>query len=318
MKLIIQIPCYNEEETLPITFKDLPKRIDKIDSIEYLVINDGSTDQTKKVAKELGIHHIVSFPQNRGLARAFTAGMDAAVRLGADIIVNTDADNQYNGHDIKKLVGPILDNKADIVIGDRQVEGIAHFSFIKKKLQKFGSKTVSKLANVDVPDTTSGFRAFSREAALCLNVITNFTYTLETIIQAGKKKLSVTSVPIKTNEKTRESRLFKSIPSYIFKSVQTMMKVDIMYAPIKFFSIFGIILFTSGLILSIRFLYYFLIGQGTGHVQSVILAGTLLLSGYLTTLIGIIAHLLSINRILIENSLYRLKRLEINQSTNKK
>ncbi len=312
MKLFIQIPCYNEEKTLPLTIRDLPKKIDGIDEIEILVINDGSTDRTEEVARSLGIRHIVSFTSNRGLARAFVAGIDECLRLGADIIVNTDADHQYCGDDIEKLISPILRNEADIVIGDRQVERINHFSFIKKQLQKFGSWVIRKISHTPVTDVTSGFRAFSREAALQLNVFSSFTYTLETIIQAGNKNLTIKSVKIRTNPKTRESRLFKSIPSYLKNSIITIIRVATIYRPFRVFTILGSLVFSTGFILGLRYVINIFILNQTGrtYVQSVILSGVLLLMGIMIILIGFLADLISVNRSLSEDILQRIKKLE--------
>ena len=311
MKLIIQLPCLNEEETLPQTFNDLPKEIPGIDEIETLIIDDGSTDRTIEVAKELGVNHIVQFTHNKGLAEAFTAGINTCLQNGADIIVNTDGDNQYRGKDIARLIDPILKGKADLVIGDRQVDKIGHFSKIKIWLQKLGSWVVRKVSNTDVPDTTSGFRALNREAALQLTVISRFTYTLETIIQAGKKNLAVTHVAITTNEKLRESRLFTSIPSYLKKQISTIFRIYTVYEPLKIFMMIGGFIFTLGLILSGRFLYFYLIGNGEGHIQSLILAAVFFIIGFQVMMMGLIADLIGANRRLIENSLYRIRKLEM-------
>lgn len=312
MKLIIQLPCLNEEETLPRTIRDLPKEIPGVDTIETLIIDDGSTDRTVEVAKELGVNHIVQFTNNKGLAEAFMAGINASLQHGADIIVNTDGDNQYRGEDIPKLIDPILRGKADMVIGDRQVEKVSHFSRIKIFLQKLGSWIVRQVSDTQIPDTTSGFRALSREAALQLMVISKFTYTLETIIQAGKKNLAVTAVPIQTNEKFRESRLFKSVPAYIKRSISTIFRIYTVYEPLKMFIMIGGMIFSLGLILSLRFLYFYLIGHGTGHIQSLILAAVFFIIGFQVIVMGLIADLISANRRLIENSLYRLRKLEMN------
>ncbi len=311
MKLIIQIPCLNEEQTLPMTLRDLPRHIDGIDEIEWLVIDDGSSDRTCEVARENGVKHIVRFTRNRGLARAFTAGLDACLRLGADIIVNTDADNQYCGADIGKLIRPILDGKAEMVIGDRCIDTIEEFSPLKKRLQKLGSWFVREISGTDVPDTTSGFRAFSREAALRLNIISTFSYTLESIIQAGKKNITVAHVPIRTNPKTRDSRLFGSIPQYVARSVVTIVRMYTMFRPLHVFTLIGTALFCGGLGLGMRFLYYFFSGQGSGHVQSLILSGSLMVTGIVTYLIGILADVISFNRMLIEDNLYRTRRIEL-------
>ncbi len=313
MKLIIQIPCLNEEKTLPVTLKEIPRKIDGVDEVELLVIDDGSTDNTIKVARENGVQHIVRFTNNKGLAEAFNAGLDACLKLGADIIVNTDGDNQYSGEDIKKLIQPIIDGEADIVIGDRQVNGIKHFSYAKRKLQILGSWVVKHVSNTNVPDATSGFRALSREAALRMNVVTRFSYTLETIIQAGKKNLAVSHIPIRTNEKLRDSRLFRSIPGYIKRSILTIFRIYTMYEPLKMFFRIGGIIFGAGLIISLRFLYFYLTGQGGGHIQSLILATILFMIGFQTMMIGLVADLIGGNRRLIEDTLYRVKKIELNQ-----
>ena len=254
MKLIIQIPCYNEAETLELAYNDLPRQIEGIDTIEYLIINDGSQDNTVQRARELGFHHIVSFKRNKGLARGFMAGLDACLHLGADIIVNTDADNQYCGADIEKLVRPILEQKADIVIGERPIDQTEHFSWKKKKFQHLGSWVVRVASQTDIPDAPSGFRAYSRDAALRLNVVNEYTYTLETIIQAGHNKIAMTSVPIHTNPETRPSRLFSSMWRYMKRSSSVITRSFLMYRPLKFFSTIGIVLLLLGLILGIRFL----------------------------------------------------------------
>ena len=311
MKLMIQIPCLNEEQTLPITIKDIPRQIDGVDEVEVLIIDDGSTDHTVDVAKENGVDHVVKFTNNKGLAKAFTAGLDACLKLGADIIVNTDGDNQYNGQDIPKLIKPILDGKADMVIGDRRTDNIAHFSFLKKRLQKLGSWAVRRVSGTDIADTTSGFRALNREAALKTNVVSDFTYTLETIIQAGKKNIAVTHVPIETNEKLRESRLFSSIRKYMQRSATTIIRIYAMFEPLKTFSYVGGAVFLLGLLISLRFLYFYFTSSGQGHVQSLILAAVLFIIGFQIMVIGLVADLISGNRKLIEDSLYRIRKLEL-------
>lgn len=315
-KLIIQIPCYNEEKTLPITLKNIPRNIKGVDEVEILVIDDGSTDQTVAVAKAHGVNHIVKFINNKGLAEGFLAGLDASLRLGADIIVNTDGDNQYNGSDIEKLIEPILSGRADIVVGDRQVDTIPHFSPLKKKLQHLGSWVVRQVSGTDIPDATSGFRAFSREAALKLNVVSKFSYTLETIIQAGKKNIAIGHVPVGTNQKLRESRLFKSMFSYIRRSLSTIVRIYMMYEPIKTFFLIGGTIFSGGLILSLRFLYYYLFTPygGQGHIQSLILAAVLFIVGFQVMVIGLLSDLIADNRRLLEDTLYRVKKLELNAS----
>ena len=305
MKLIIQIPCLNEEETLPVTVGDLPRSLPGIDAIEILVIDDGSTDRTREVAGECGVHHVVGFRRNRGLARAFALGLNTCLDRGADIIVNTDADNQYRGADIAKLVEPIVSGDADVVIGDRQTATIPHFSLVKKFLQKRGSSVVGALAGVRVPDATSGFRAFTREAALALNVISDFSYTVETLIQAGNKKLAVVSVPIRTNEKLRESRLFRSIYGFVKRSAATVVRVYLTHEPLKVFLSWAAVLFLCGALLFGRFLYFFLQGGGRGHVQSLILGVALfVLAGFFAT-IGVLADLVNANRRLLEEILRR-------------
>ena len=313
MKLIIQIPCLNEEKTLPLVARDLPKKIDGISKIETLIIDDGSTDRTSHVAKELGVNHIVQLPYNRGLAYAFGVGMDTALKLGADIIVNTDGDNQYNGSDIPRLIKPILENKGEIVVGDREVQKIKHFSLTKIFLQKLGSWVVGQLSGTNIPDVTSGFRAYSKEAGLQINVISKFSYTLETIIMAGKKNIPITHVAIRTNEKLRDSRLFKSTWGYLKSSIATIVRIYAMYEPLKVFSYIGGTSFFLGFILGCRYLYFFLIESTAGHVQSLILSAILIIVGFQIILIGLAADLISINREYIENSLYRVKKSELNK-----
>ena len=310
MKLIIQIPCLNEEHTLPKTLADLPKKIEGIDSIEILVIDDGSTDKTFEVAKRLGVHHILQFTNNKGLAKAFISGINESLKLNADIIVNTDADNQYFGGDISKLIQPILKKEADIVVGDRQVETIRHFSPIKIFLQKFGSWVVRQLSGTLIPDATSGFRAYSRDAALQLNVVSDFTYTIETIISAGKKNLAITHIPVKTNKKLRESRLFPSIKVYLQRSLITMLKVYSMYRPLRLFTIAGGATFILGFAIGCRYLFFFFIGQTEGHIQSLILSAILLIVGFQIIMMGIAAELISVNRQLLEDIQLRIKNQE--------
>ncbi len=301
MKLVIQIPCYNEEKSLPITIKDLPDKIEGIDEIEILVIDDGSTDRTVKVAQELGVKSIVSLGHNKGLAKAFVAGINKALDMGADIIVNTDADNQYRALYIKDLIKPIIENKADIVIGTRPVSEIKHFSFLKKILQKLGSFVMRLVSKTDVKDAPSGFRAFSRNAALQLNVFDNYTYTLETIIQAKAKGLVVDSVDIEVNPELRKSRLFSNMFQYIRRSIFTMLRMFIIYRPFRFFIILGSLILFFGLIPGGRFLYFFLNGSGQGHIQSLILSAILLITGVQVVLLAVISELISINRKLIED-----------------
>ncbi len=310
MKLIIQIPCYNEEQTLPQTFEDLPRSIKGIDEIEYLIIDDGSTDNTVKVAKELGIHHVVCFKQNKGLAAGFMAGIDACLRLGADIIVNTDADNQYFGADIKNLVKPIVDGQYDIVIGSRPIDETEHFSHKKKVLQHLGSWVVRKASKTDIPDAPSGFRAYSRKAAMKLNVINKYTYTLETIIQAGQNKIAIASTPIRTNPEIRKSRLFKSMYSYIKRSSSTIVRAYMMYSPLKFFCIIGAIIFIIGLAIAMRFFILYVNGHGGGHIQSILLSIVLMLLGFQTFITGLQADLIAANRKLLEDIQYRVRKLD--------
>ena len=310
MKLIIQIPCLNEAETLEIALNDLPKQIDGIDEIEYLIINDGSSDNTVEVARNWGVHHIVSFPQNKGLARGFMAGLDACLRQGADIIVNTDADNQYNGNDIEKLVRPIIEGKADIVIGERPIDDTEHFSPLKKKLQHLGSWTVRVASKSDIPDAPSGFRAYSREAAMRLNVVNEYTYTLETIVQAGHEKMAMTSVPIRTNAELRASRLFSSMFGYVKKSMVTIVRSFIMYKPLRFFGGIGAVIFLLGLILGIRYLIFMFTGDSSGHVQSLILASTLLMMGTMTGIIGFQADIIAANRKILEDVQYHVRKID--------
>lgn len=310
MKLIIQIPCYNEAETLEIALNDLPKHIDGIDEIEYLIINDGSADNTVEVAKNWGVHYVVNFRKNKGLAKGFMAGLDACLRNGADIIVNTDADNQYCGEDIEKLVRPILEGKTDIVIGERPIDQTAHFSPLKKKLQHFGSWVVRKASKSSIPDAPSGFRAYSREAAMQLNVTNEYTYTLETIVQAGRNRIPMDSVPIRTNAELRPSRLFSSMMGYVKRSMLTIIRAYIMYKPLKFFTIVGSIPFFGGLILGIRYLVYMFMGGAAGHIQSLILAAVLLMMGFMTYIIGLQADTIAANRKLLEDMQVHIRRLD--------
>jgi glycosyltransferase involved in cell wall biosynthesis len=310
MKLIIQIPCYNEAETLAITLRALPRQIQGFDTVEWLIINDGSTDNTVAVAQANGVDHIVSFTRNQGLARVFMAGLDACLKLGADIIVNTDADNQYNAQDIPLLIKPILDGKADLVIGARPISEIKHFPFIKKQLQKLGSWVVRLASKTDVPDAPSGFRALSRDAAMRLNVFNDYTYTLETIIQAGQKNMAIVSVPVRVNEDLRPSRLVKSIPSYLNKSIITIIRIFVVYKPFRFFLSLGLLLFIPGFLVGLRFLYYYFVDGAAGHVQSLILASILLGIGFQTISVAFLADLLAVNRRLMEDIQFRLRKNE--------
>ena len=310
MKLIIQIPCFNEAETLAIALNALPKKIEGIDCIETLIIDDGSRDETVAAARAWGVNHIVHFCQNRGLAKGFMAGLDACCRNGADIIVNTDADNQYCGDDIEKLVRPILEGKSDIVIGERPIDQTAHFSPLKKKLQHFGSWVVRKASNTDIPDAPSGFRALSREAALRMNVTNEYTYTLETIVQAGRERIPMISVPIRTNAELRPSRLFHSMLGYVKKSMLTIIRAYAVYKPLKFFSCVGAVPFVAGLALGIRYLVLAGQGQANGHVQSLILASTLLMLGFMIYIVGFLADVISAQRKILEDVQYHARRAD--------
>jgi len=310
MKLIIQIPCYNEAETLSITLRDLPRKVSGFDEVEWLIIDDGSTDNTVEVAKANGVDHVVSFNKNQGLARSFMAGLDACLKLGADVILNTDADNQYNAADIPHLVQPILNGKAEIVVGARPIGDIKHFSPLKKILQKLGSWVVRFASKTNIPDAPSGFRGISREAALHLNVFNDYTYTLETIIQAGQKNMSILSVPVRVNEAIRPSRLVKSIPIYLKKSIVTIIRIFVVYKPFRFFMSIGLLLFASGLLIGLRFLYYFIAEGAAGHIQSLILSSILIGIGFQTGLVAFLADLQAVNRRLMEDIQYRLRKNE--------
>jgi glycosyltransferase involved in cell wall biosynthesis len=313
-KLIVQIPCLNEADTLPATLRDIPRSIPGIDVVEILVIDDGSRDGTSDVARRHGVEHVVRFSHRKGLAAAFTAGMDACVKLGADIIVNTDGDNQYAGADIPKLIGPLVRGDADIVVGDREVRDLAHMSAMRKRLQWLGSWVVRQVSDTNVPDTTSGFRAYSREAALRMTIVSEFTYTLESIIQAGKKRMAIAHVPIRSNPRTRKSRLFSSVWTYIKASAATIIRIYAMYEPLKVFGVIGLAVFGGGLAVSLRFVYFYLVGEGLGHVQSLIFAAVLLIVGFQIALIGLLADVISGNRKLLEDLLYRVRRMELRQS----
>ncbi|MCU7800945.1 MAG: glycosyltransferase family 2 protein [gamma proteobacterium symbiont of Lucinoma myriamae] len=318
MKLIIQIPCYNEADTLAIALSSLPRNVPGFTTVEWLIIDDGSTDKTVRVARENGVDHIVTHPHNQGLARGFMNGLNACLQYDADVIVNTDADNQYNADDIPLLVAPILEGRAEFVIGARPIETIEHFSPVKKLLQKLGSWVVRWASNTDIPDAPSGFRAISRNAAQRLMVFNDYTYTLETIIQAGQKNMAITSVPIRVNEDLRPSRLVKSIPSYIKRSIVTIIRIFIIYRPFRFFGSIGAILFFIGFILGTRFLYYYISGEGKGHIQSVILSGVLLGMGFQTFLVALLADLLAANRKLMEEVHYKINNLNSSQKNNDK
>ena len=312
-KLVIQIPCLNEAETLPATLADIPRQIPGIDVVEIVIVDDGSRDGTSEVARQHGVTHIVRFPHRRGLASAFAAGLDAALLLGADIIVNTDGDNQYVGSDIPRVIEPLLQGQADVVIGDRNVQALDSMSPMKKLLQRLGSWVVRQVSDTQVPDTTSGFRAYTREAALRLTIVSDFTYTLESIIQAGKKRITIAHVPISTNPRTRKSRLFSSIWTYVKASAATIVRIYAMYEPLKVFGLIGGTVFLAGVAVTLRFVYYFLLGWGQGHVQSLIVSAVLMIVGFQIALIGLVADVISGNRKLIEDLLYRIRRMELDR-----
>jgi len=311
MKLIIQIPSYNEEKSLPYTLRDLPDSIEGVDEIETLVVDDGSTDRTVEVAREHGVDHIVSLPCNKGLAVAWAEGVDAALKLGADIVVNTDADNQYVGEDIPKLVRPILEGKAEMVIGARPIERIPHFSWLKKRLQRFGSWVVSVCAGVDVQDAASGFRAYSREAALMLNVLSDYSHCTESLIRAARRGVKMKSVPIRVNEKLRESRLMTSLPRYLANQAMDIFRVATMVHPLKVFSIPAVLFLLIGTGGCVRFLYFFVTGDGSGHVQSLLFSVMMIILAFMLGMVGIAANMIAGNHQLIEDTLTRLKKVEI-------
>jgi glycosyltransferase involved in cell wall biosynthesis len=310
MKLIIQIPCFNEAPTLAIALAALPRRVEGFSSVEWLIIDDGSKDNTIEVAKQNGVDHIVRHVGNKGLARAFMTGLDACLRLGADVIVNTDADNQYNADDIPALTLPILQNKAEIVVGARPISVIAHFSPAKKILQRLGSWVVRAASDTDIPDAPSGFRAMTRVAAQRLMVFNDYTYTLETIIQAGQKNMAITSVPIRINEDLRPSRLVKSVPSYVRRSMVTIIRIFVIYRPFSFFGTIGAFIFILGFLIGLRFLWHYFQGAGDGHIQSLILASVLLGMGFQTLLVAFIADLLASNRKLLEDIRFKAANLD--------
>ena len=313
MKLIIQIPCYNEASTLPTTVGALPRRIPGIEVIEILVIDDGSEDETVQVAKELEVDHILELPRHMGLAAGFVRGLEAGLAQGADIIVNTDADNQYNADDIPKLVAPILSGEADLVVGDRGVADLEQFSPLKRWLQRLGSRVIAMASGVETPDATSGFRAISREAALRTLVLSEYSYTLETLIQAGARRMAVVYVPVRTNPQTRPSRLMRGIPDYVANSSATILRAYTMYRPLRLFTAVSILMILFGLFWGVRFLYFFAIGQGSGHVQSLILAAILLIVGFQVLLIGLVADLIGFNRRIVEEILYHLRWMELQE-----
>jgi glycosyltransferase involved in cell wall biosynthesis len=311
MKLIIQIPCFNEEEQLPATLADLPRELPGIDQVEWLIIDDGSTDRTVEVAKANGVDHIVRLTNNKGLAAGFQAGLDACLKLGADIIVNTDADNQYCASDIPKLIQPILDGHADMVVGDREVEKIAHFSALKVRLQHLGSAVVRRASETNVPDTTSGFRAYNREAALQMTVVSKFTYTLESIILAGKMLVATDHVPIRTNPKTRESRLFPSMWAYVRRNGVSILRIYSMYEPLRVFMAAALLVGLAALIIWGRYVYFFIDGSGRGHVQSLILGAVLFIAAIQLAALGIIGDVLAGMRVLQQRTLERVRRVEL-------
>jgi glycosyltransferase involved in cell wall biosynthesis len=312
MKLIIQIPCHNEAETLPSTLRDLPRTLPGIDLIEYLVINNASTDDTSEVAEKEGVHHVINFPV-KGLAGAFFAGIEACLMYGADIIVNTDADNQYRAEDIQQLVEPILAGRAELVVGDRGVATQANFSPLKQLLHRLGSWVIAFASGIDTPDATSGFRALSREAALRTLVFSNYSYTLETLIQAGAHRTPVEYVPVRTNPNTRPSRLMNNLGQFMANQIVTILRSYTMYRPLRVFTALSSILILGGFALGIRYFYFVLNGQGGGHVQSVILAAVLWIVGFQVFLIGLLADLIGFNRKIMEEILYRVRKSEVEE-----
>ena len=311
MKLIIQIPCYNEAETLPSTLQLLPRKFDGFDQVEVLIIDDGSKDGTAEVARDAGADHVICLPHHKGLAGAFAAGLDASLRLGADVIVNTDADNQYEARDIALLLEPIVHGKAELVVGDRGVATLANFSPLKRRLQTIGSRVVSSASYLSIPDATSGFRAMTREVALRTMVLSNYSYTLETLIQAGNRKTSVVSIPIRTNPTQRPSRLMRGISDYLVNSSITIVRAYTMYRPLRVFTTIGILILLAGVAIGIRFLILrFFLGAGAGNIQSLILAAVLLIVGFQTVLIGLVADLIAANRKILEEILYRVRKVE--------
>lgn len=314
-KIVVQIPCHNEEEALGTTLEALSAALRDLDPVEILIIDDGSTDGTVDVARAHGVNHIVRLPSRQGLAKAFLAGLDASLAAGADIIVNTDADNQYNAADIPALVAPVLEGRADIVVGERPIDEIRHFSPVKKILQKIGSWAVRLASKTTIPDAPSGFRAFSRDAAMRLHVFNDYTYTLETIIQAGQKNMAIMSVPVRVNEELRPSRLVKSIPTYVRKSLLTIVRIFMTYRPFRFFAVPGIAISAIGVLIGVRFLVFFFSGSGEGHVQSLILAALLISTGFFMIVVGLVADLIAVNRKLLEEIDWRTRKVEEKMTT---
>lgn len=313
MKLIVQIPCFNEADTLPMTLADLPRSIAGIDTIETLIVDDGSSDGTADVARRHGVDHIICSRGNRGLAKSFATALDASLKLGADIIVNTDGDNQYRGADVAALVRPILEGRAHLVVGDRQTRSIGEFSRPKRFLQAMGSRTVRYFSGVQIPDAVSGFRAISREAALQINVVSNFSYTIEMLLQAGNKRIPAVSVPVRTNPKTRDSRLFRSIPHFVSRSCSTLLRIHAMYQPLKVYMTAGAALSLMGLVPIFRFLFFALQGEGQGHVQSLVIGGMLVTVGFLVLAMGLLSDLVHNNRVLLEQMLAKVREIELHQ-----
>jgi glycosyltransferase involved in cell wall biosynthesis len=311
MKLIIQIPCLNEQDTLPATLADLPRQLEGFDTVEWLVVDDGSTDRTIEVARTHGVDHIVRLTNNKGLATAFQAGLDASLKLGADVVVNTDADNQYDGRDVPKLVKPILEGRADMVVGNREPDKIEHFSPLKKRLQRLGSWVVRGASGTDVPDTTSGFRAYNREAAIQVQVVSKYTYTLETIIQAGKMLVAVEHTPVGTNPKTRESRLFPSMWSYVRRNTISIFRIYALYEPLKVFMTAAAVVGLASFVIWARFLYFYIDGSGSGHVQSLILGAVLFIAAVQLAALGVVGDILAGSRVLQQRILERVRRVEL-------
>ncbi len=318
MKLIIQIPCYNEEETIPAVIRDLPGEIEGIAAIEILIIDDGSSDGTVEAAIQAGANHIVAFKSHKGLARAFAAGIENSLIQGADIIVNTDGDNQYQGADIPKLIRPIIEGQADVVIGTRQIDEIKHFSFFKKQLQKLGSRIIRKLSKAPVHDATSGFRAFSRDSAMRINPLTEYSYTVESLVQLGSEKVKIVSVPIRVNPKLRESRLIRNTPTFIARQSLTLFRMYAVYKAFRMFVLLGILVALPGILGFLRFLYFYFTEGGSGHIQSLIISAVFIICGLFILIFGIIADLVSSNRKMIEMIMYKLRKLELDERAESK